>query len=138
MEGRLIGGCLDILDLLVGTEFDRVDEFLEKYKDDGFIWFLEACDLHPLDIRRAIWQLKYAGWFKYVKGFLIGRPMHFGEDQFGCNQYNAVTGHLAEYGVPIVMDLDIGHINPIMPLVTGAKARVKAIKEEISIEYIPE
>lgn len=138
MEGRLIGGCLDILDLLVGTEFDKVDAFLEKYKDDGFIWFLEACDLYPLDIRRAIWQLKHAGWFKYVKGFLIGRPMHFGEDQFGCDQYNAVTGHLAEYGVPIVMDLDIGHINPIMPIITGAKAKVKAIKEDISIEYIPE
>ena len=138
MEGRLIGGCMDCLANLCGTEFDKVSDFLERYKDDGFIWFLESCDLNPFAMRRAVWEMKHAGWFKYVKGFMIGRPLHFGEEMMGCDQYNAITGQLAEFGVPIVMDLDIGHISPVMPLITGAKAHVKAIKEDISIEYLPE
>ena len=138
MEGRLIGGCMDCLVNISGTSLDKVGEFLERYKDDGFIWFLEACDLTPFAIRRTIWNLKNSGWFKYVKGFMIGRPLHFGEVNINCDQYNAVTDLLSEFKVPIVMDLDIGHLSPMMPLITGAKARVKAMKNDISIEYIPE
>ena len=45
MEGRLIGGCLDCLVNLVGTRYDKVAEFVERYKEDGIIWFLESCIL---------------------------------------------------------------------------------------------
>ena len=76
-EGRLLGGCLDCLVNLKGTEFDKTTEFIEKYKEDGILWFLEACELNVFSIRRAIWQLDHAGWFQYTKGFLIGRPMMF-------------------------------------------------------------
>ena len=44
MQGRLIGGCMDCLVNLTGTKYDKVNEFTEKYKEDGFIWFLESCD----------------------------------------------------------------------------------------------
>lgn len=39
MQGRLLGGCMDCLVNLLGTEFDKVKEFTEKYQDDGIIWF---------------------------------------------------------------------------------------------------
>ena len=39
MEGRLVGGCLDVLTLLLGTKYDKVQEFTERYKEDGIIWF---------------------------------------------------------------------------------------------------
>ena len=59
-----------------------------------------------MSIRRAIWQMKNAGWFSHVKGFLIGRPLCFGEEMFGIDHYEAVLGLLAEYDVPVIMDLD--------------------------------
>ena len=86
MKGRLIGGCMDCLVTFLGTKFDRVGEFLEKYKEDGFIWFLEACDLNVFGIRRAMWQMEHAGWFQYVKGFLIGRPLCNGQEMIGLDQ----------------------------------------------------
>ena len=135
-EGRLIGGCIDILIMLCGTKFDRVKEFLERYKEDGFIWFLEACDLSPMSIRRAFFQMKHAGWFKYVKGFLIGRPYHFGEEMMGVDQYNAVTDVIGELGVPILMDLDIGHLPPQMPLICGSYGKVEAVDNSIRIEQL--
>ena len=138
MEGRLVGGCLDCLVNLLGTSFDKVDEFNEKYKEDGIIWFLEACDLNPMGIRRAIWQMQNAGWFKYVKGFLIGRPLCLGQEFLGCNPYNAITDLLRIYEVPIVMDLDIGHFSPMMPIICGAKARVDSWENNITIEYTKE
>ena len=62
---------MDCLVNLLGTRFDHVKEFQERYKEDGFLWFLEACDLHVMSIRRAIWQMKEAGCYSHVKGFLI-------------------------------------------------------------------
>ncbi|MBR1773815.1 MAG: LD-carboxypeptidase [Eubacterium sp.] len=136
IRGRLLGGCVDILTLHVGTKTDKVAEFLEKYKDDGFIWFLECCDLDPLSMRRAFWQMREAGWFKYVKGFMIGRPLHFDEEALGVDQYNAVTDILGNLGAPIIMDLDIGHVPPMMPIVSGSLAEVKAYGNKINVKYI--
>jgi muramoyltetrapeptide carboxypeptidase LdcA involved in peptidoglycan recycling len=135
LEGRLIGGCIDCLVTLLGTRFDRVKEFDERYAGDGLLWFLESCDLTPMGIRRAIWQMKEAGWFSHVKGFLIGRPLCFGESMLGLDHYHAVTDLLAEYEVPIILDLDIGHLPPMMPLVCGAKARVHAKGNSFTLEY---
>ncbi len=133
-SGRLVGGCLDILFTLCGTRFDNVKAFLERYRDDGVIWFFEACDLNPLDVRRCLWALSEAGWFRGANGFLVGRPMHFGEEMMGMNMYNAVTGALAQYGVPVLMDLDIGHLPPMMPLVSGSYATVSARPRDLTIE----
>jgi len=135
IEGRLIGGCMDILQMYPGTVYDRVKEFNDKYKEDGFIWFFEACDLNIMSIRRAIWQMKEAGWFQYLKGFLIGRPLCFGQEQFGIDQYRAVTDLLGEYNVPIIMDLDIGHLAPMMPIICGSTAKVVVKGQNISICY---
>lgn len=135
MEGRLIGGCMDCLVNLLGTKFDDVKGFNERYKEDGVIWFMESCELNVMAIRRAIWQMKNAGWFEHVKGFLIGRPMMFGQDMFGCDQYRAVVDLLEEYDVPIIMDLDIGHLAPMMPIVSGAYAKVDVKGNDIMISY---
>lgn len=133
-SGRLIGGCMDCLVNLTGTEFDRVAQFNERYKEDGIIWFLEACELNVMSIRRAVWHMKHAGWFSHVKGFLIGRPLCFGEEAFGIDHYRAVTDLLAEYEVPVIMDLDIGHFSPMMPLVCGGTVDVTVTGQKITIQ----
>ena len=124
--GRLLGGCTDCLVTLCGTKFDKVAEFNEKYREDGVIWFLESCDLNPMSVRRALWQMEQAGWFKYVKGFIIGRPLHYFEDFDGFTCRDAAVGILKKYGVPIVLDVDLGHLSPRLPIVSGAMAEVKA------------
>ena len=132
LSGRLIGGCMDCLVNLLGTRLDGVKAFSEKYKEDGFLWFLESCDLNVLSIRRAMWQMEEAGWFKYVKGFLIGRPLCFGQEIMGLNTYEAVLGIARKHGVPVVMDLDLGHLPPAMPLLMGSYAKVTA-DEKITV-----
>jgi muramoyltetrapeptide carboxypeptidase LdcA involved in peptidoglycan recycling len=135
MSGRLTGGCMDCLQVLVGTKFDKVSEFADRYKDDGIIWFLESCDLSVMSIRRALWQMENAGWFKHVKGFLIGRPLRF-DDTFGdFDHYDAVLGILGKYNVPILMDLDIGHQFPQMPIISGACADVSAHDNSLNIQF---
>ncbi len=135
MRGRLLGGCLDCLGNLVGTKYDQVAAFADRYREDGIVWYLEACDLGPLSIRRALWQLSHADWFRHVRGFLIGRPMCFGSEEFGLDSYQAVTGILDSYGVPIIMDADLGHLPPMMPMVNGAMTKVSVQGNQISLQY---
>ena len=125
-SGRLTGGCLDILANLCGTKYDHAAEFAEKYKKDGIIWFLEACDLTVFGIRRAVWELQQAGWFEHVNGFLIGRPLAGKEELLGLDHIHAVTDLLASYHVPILLDIDLGHVPPTVPLISGSYATVTA------------
>ncbi|MCR5667259.1 MAG: LD-carboxypeptidase [Eubacterium sp.] len=134
MSGRLIGGCLDCLSNLVGTRFDQVKPFNSLYAEDGIIWFLECCDLNVMSIRRALWQLDQAGWFNYVKGFIVGRPMLYDQPMFGLDQYEAVMGILGKYDVPVVMDCDFGHLPPAMPLICGSYAQIDAVGDKITID----
>lgn len=132
-SGRLLGGCLDCLANLVGTKYDQVQAFHEKYKEDGIIWFLEACDLNVFSIRRAMWQLREAGWFQHVRGMLIGRPLN-GDTIFNLDRYQAVLGIIGSLQIPVIMDVDLGHLPPMMPLVVGSVADVTVGEHGLTLD----
>ena len=135
-EGRMLGGCIDILSLICGTKYDKVKEFNEKYKEDGVIWFLEACDLTPQGLRRVLLQLKMAGWFATAKGFLIGRSAHaFKMDEFGLNRINAIDV-LKDLNVPILIDVDLGHLPPTMPIICGSYGVVDYDNNDLKVEML--
>lgn len=134
-SGRLLGGCMDCLVNLLGTKYDKVCDFTEKYKDDGIIWFLESCDLNVMGIRRAMWQMEHAGWFKNCKGFLIGRPLCHGQEMMGLNQYDAVYEVIKKYNVPVIMDADIGHLPPMIPIICGSMAQVRADGNQYTVKF---
>lgn len=54
-EGIMIGGCMDTLRVLLGTRFAPVDKFLQKYKQHGFIWTLESCEMTAPELYRTLW-----------------------------------------------------------------------------------
>lgn len=131
-SGRLLGGCLDCLVNLLGTRFDRTAEFVERYKEDGIIWFLEACDLNVFAIRRAMWQMEEAGWLRHVKGFLVGRPAN-GAPMMNLDAYDSVMEVAGRKNVPVVLDVDLGHLPPMMPLVVGSMADIVVQGNDIGI-----
>lgn len=134
-EGRLLGGCTDCLVNLTGTKYDKVREFAERYKEDGIVWFLESCDLNLMSIRRAMWHMEHAGWFQYCKGFLIGRPrIGMNEEEFGIDHWQAVYEILKQYRVPVLMDVDIGHLPPMMPLICGSVVKVASDGSDYSVK----
>ena len=117
---------MDILENLAGTTFDRVPGFTAKYRQDGIIWFFECCELSPPDFIRSIWRLKHCGWFKHVKGFVIGRPFMYEQNGGMCSWEDAVLQALSEYNVPVICGVDIGHLPPAMPVISGAVANIRA------------
>ncbi len=119
LRGRLLGGCLDVLLNLVGTDFDRTKEFVQKYRESGILWYLESFSLDSDSLTRGLWQLKQAGWFEHANGFIFGRPCMF--QSFSNHNYReAVEVILDELQVPIVFDADIGHKAPQFTIINGA------------------
>ncbi len=132
-DGILLGGCLDVLTGLCGTSLDNMKTFNRKNKK--IIWILESCDGNPCEIRRQMWHLKQAGWFEKASGFIIGKPLSaFNQEMMGIDQYNAVTDIIKDLKLPVIMDADIGHIDPSMPVLMGAEAAVKIGKNNFSID----
>ena len=134
LSGRLLGGCMDCLVNLLGTKYDKVCDFAERYKGDGILWFLESCDLNVMSIRRAMWQMEHAGWFEHCSGFVIGRPLCHGQEMMGLDQYQAVYEAIKKYNVPVVMDVDIGHLAPMMPMICGSMGKVVSDGTSYSVE----
>ena len=133
MSGRLLGGCMDCLINLIGTNYDKTVDFIDKYKEDGILWFIEACELNVFSMRRAMWQMEHAGWFQHVKGFVFGRPRN-GESMMGLDEYEAVLAVAGKYNVPVIMDADVGHMHPMMPLVIGSLAEVTVQGNDMEVK----
>lgn len=124
LEGRLLGGCLDVLLDLVGTRFDKTKEWCARYKEDGILWYLESFALSSERLTCGLWHLKEAGWFQNASGFVFGRPTFFSSD-YDIGYKEAVEAVLSELNVPIVYEADIGHKAPRLTMINGAKAKLR-------------
>lgn len=119
-EGRMIGGCVDVIKTLLGTPYDNTKEFCAQF-DEGMIWYLENCEMSVPDLYRTLWQLREAGWFSNVKGFLIGRTMSsLAVEDF--TYLDAIKNSIEVLNVPIIYDVDIGHVPPQITCINGAYA----------------
>lgn len=125
LNGRLIGGCLDTLARLAGTRFGDLPSFCEKYSEDGVILYLENVEMNPCELTRALYSLRLHGWLHAVSGILIGR--HTAQDASlpeHQSHLDALHSAFGDLSVPVLYDLDIGHIPPQLSLVNGALATV--------------
>lgn len=136
-HGIMIGGCMDVLCKLLGTRFAPVNDFLEKYKNYGFIWTLESCEMAAPDIYRTLWQMCECGWFKYCNGIILGRPDGY-RDKRDFTLIDAYEQSIGKLNVPVIYNADIGHIPPQMQIVNGALGTViyGCEKAVVTQEYI--
>ncbi|MCD8120201.1 MAG: LD-carboxypeptidase [Lachnospiraceae bacterium] len=138
VQGRLIGGCLDVLGFLCGTPYDGTLDFTEKYREDGILWYLESFSTNPEELQMKLWQFKQLGWFEQASGFLFGRPCMYNTEYSDVPYRDAVMSMLEEYRVPVIFDMDIGHKGPQFSMINGALARVESKNGTGSLTYLPE
>lgn len=135
IEGTILGGNLDIMDLISGTPLDSTLDFINE--QDKIIWFFEACDLSIMATLRSLWKLKNMGWFKNAAGFVFGRPLtSWKQSAFGVDQYTGPLKMLEEFNVPVLFDVDVGHISPSLPLAVGSHAKISFDNRRFEVEYL--
>lgn len=123
VTGRLIGGCIETISVLAGSEFGNLPAFADGYaQEEGLIVYLEASEEPALNIARALWSMRLSGWFEDARAILIGRT--HAPDSPGFTQQDAVQSALGDLQTPIVLDVDCGHAIPQLALVNGARAHM--------------
>lgn len=118
IKGRIIGGCIDVLSLLLGTPFDNTVNFCNQFSE-GMIWYVDNCELNVAGFYRTIWQMKQAHWFDNAKGFLIGRT-GINKEMFDFTYEDSLHKAFDDMGVPVFYDVDIGHLPPQWIMVNGS------------------
>lgn len=122
VSGRLIGGCIETVCNLAGTPYGDVAYFGLQHADQGLIVYLEAAGDEAATICRNLHGLRLAGWFGDARAVLVGRTG--APDSPQMTQREAVVEALGPLGLPLVFDVEIGHVPPHLPLVNGALATV--------------
>jgi muramoyltetrapeptide carboxypeptidase LdcA involved in peptidoglycan recycling len=122
VTGRLIGGCIETLCNLAGTPYGDVAAFGRQHAEDGLIIYLEASGDEAATICRNLHGLRLAGWFEHARAVLIARTNAPNNPEM--TQREAVLDALGPLNLPVVFDLEIGHVPPHLPLVNGALATV--------------
>ena len=134
IKGRIIGGCLDSLKDLIGTKYDNTKKFIEKYKNDGIIWYFDIAEMTNEDILRTMWQLKQLKWFKYCNGIVFGR-LYEEINYTGISLKDAINYCLKDLNIPIIINADIGHTYPAMTIVNGSIVKI-SYKESFEMEIL--
>jgi muramoyltetrapeptide carboxypeptidase LdcA involved in peptidoglycan recycling len=65
-----------------------------------------------------------AGWFDNANAVLIGRPAGPNDDD-DFTQFDAIADALGMLTIPVIYDMDFGHVPPQGVLINGALARVQ-------------
>ena len=135
LKGRIIGGCFDIISELAGTKYDGINEFNEKYKDDGIIWYFDNCEISMEETIRILWKMNELRFFKYTKGIIFGR---FGVEST-CYDYDVKScledSVISKLNIPIIYDADISHKAPCMTIINGAIAEINVDNGKANISF---
>ena len=135
IKGRIIGGCIDVIAELAGTKYDGTKQFIEKYKDDGIIWYFDNCELSKEELIRTLWKFNEFEYFKYTKGIVFGRngieTSCLGYTMEECLKDSVIN----QLNVPIIYDTDISHKGPCLTIINGAIANIEACNGGGSISF---
>lgn len=119
-RGRLLGGHLGTVLSLAGSPF---------WPDWRMcIAFFE--DLEPRfgEFRRSIAQLQQLGVFDRLAGLVLGRFARV-SGKFSANAHDWLAEFLKRYSFPVLVDVDIGHTDPMLTLPLGVEAELRSSED---------
>lgn len=128
-EGTLVGGCLTLVNALIGTPYLPDME--------GKILLLEDVEEEPYAIDRMLTHLRLAGVFDKVSGIVFGKF-------YKCVSSHKVHGTVQEVldsffkkvSFPVVQNLPYGHMKKRKILPLGTKAVLDAENGTLRIQTI--
>jgi len=130
-RGRLIGGCLDVVDWLRGTPVWPGSSVWHNS-----ILFLETSEDRPspAQVIYMLRSLAATGALNDVQGILYGRP--YGEDTSFDAYDDALLRALAELkltSIPVITRMDFGHTDPKFVLPIGVEAEIDCDRKQIRL-----
>ena len=133
-QGHLLGGCLEVLDFLRGTDFWPESAFWQ----DAILFLETSEDAPPPNLVKYILR-SYAsmGILKQLSGILFGRPGgNIPVEKFKEYDevlYQVVTEEEGLSDLPIITHMDFGHTDPMFVLPYGVQAEIDCNAQQFAI-----
>lgn len=131
-EGELLGGCLDVIRMIVGTDiWPKSDEWKNK------ILFIETSEEKPTpdQVKYALRNLVALGVISNIKGIIVGKPkgeMYY--EEYKSVLKKVICDEAGRKDLPILYNVNFGHSAPMCILPYGVKATVDMDNKKIIIK----
>lgn len=130
-SGELLGGCLDVMEVLKDTKL-----WVKPSEWKGKIMFFETSETMMLP-HNFLWILRNyvaSGIMHNINGLIVGRPYN---NQYVIEYENALIQAIRnEAGLtdlPIITEMDFGHTCPTFTIPYGIKAEINPTNKTFSI-----
>ena len=135
VQGRLLGGCIDVFMMAIGT---KIWPSLEAWKDT--ILFIETSEDKPLPdfIKWTFRNLAAQGILKVIKGIVVGKPQgekYYEEYKTAITQVVVNEENLDT--LPIFYNVNFGHAKPIGIIPYGIVAKLNCKNKTIVLLECP-
>ena len=132
VRGKLLGGCLSVLMMIVGTDiWPKPEEW------ENTILFLETAEdfPDPSIVRYFLRNLVAQGIIGNINGIMVGKPL----DEKYYNEYKMVFQKVIgeEAGrkeLPIVYNMNFGHASPICVIPYGIEVEIDCESKKVMIK----
>ena len=134
VQGRLIGGCVEVIPWLKETAF-----WPDKEVWEGAILFLETSEEAPppIEVARELRCYAAMGILPKLAGILFGRPGGEISPETFVEYDKAILKVVAEEegltDIPIITNMDFGHTEPIFIVPLGVQGQIDCDKKEFAI-----
>ena len=130
-KGRLLGGCLDVFSMIIGTElWPEVDEWNNKIL---FFETSEDCP-KPNEVRYLLRNLVAQGIVNRLNGVIFGKPIHEKYyDEYKEVLISVIAEEAGRSDLPILYNVNFGHTSPMCILPYGALAMIDCENKILSI-----
>ncbi|MGB8476440.1 MAG: LD-carboxypeptidase [Candidatus Acidiferrum sp.] len=122
-EGRILGGCMTLVESTLGTPWELDTR--------GSILLLEDRGMKPWQVDRSLMHLKLAGKLEGVRGFVLGEfPECDAPGAGGASVRDVCARILGAMNVPIAFGAAVGHTpRPMLTVPLGVRTRLRASGE---------
>lgn len=130
-QGRLVGGCVEVLEFLKGTEF-----WLPSSEWTNKILFLETSEemMAPNIFRRVLRNYAAQGVFDKISGLILGRPYHNTfVDEYNETLLQVIRDEQDNDQLPIITEMDFGHTCPAFSIPYGVLGEIDFEQKTFSI-----
>lgn len=126
-SGPLLGGCLSSLMHLRGTPY------WPRFEGAILFWELSEERPSPADVDAMLMDLELSGALHALSGMVVGRPYGYPADDLPLLD-DVILRRTSRWRFPILMDVDLGHTDPVVTLPIGVHATLDSASALLRVD----
>ncbi len=132
-EGSILGGCITSMIHLRGTEYwpDFSGSILFLETPESGDDFTKGEKVENID--SYLTDLELSGVFKNIRGMIVGRFFGYSEQE-KKEVIKIIKERTADYRFPILINVDIGHSDPMVTVPLGVKVKIDSSENLFEIK----